>query len=216
MNILRSCVRALPAVKEKLAVAFKKLAEVDPEATFPPVTVLVGSNNSGGTTGKAGVLIGLEVACRSYWLQHNVTDRLYHLIAHEYGHVEQYPHGGENPTSHTVLTESLVEGGAELIAELISGQASDAYLERWAKGRERVYGQQFLAQRDDKDLPRWLYNGPGTAKEPGDLGYLFGYRIAKAYYLKASNKRLALKVLLELKNPHAILAASGWSPGELN
>jgi hypothetical protein len=209
----RDCMSALPAVKAKLAGAFQRLAEIDPEATFPPVTILIGRDNSGGATGKSGVLIGLEVVCRSSWLQPDLTERLYHLIAHEYGHVEQFPHGGENATPNTVLKQSLVEGGAELVAELISGQVSNIHLQRWTKGREHEIDEQFLAEQDSKDLSHWLYKGPGTPEAPGDLGYWVGYRIAKAYYLKASDKRLALKTLLELKDPKAILADSGWMPG---
>jgi hypothetical protein len=210
----RDCMAVLPAVKAKLAGAFKRLADIDPEATFPPVTILIGRNNSGGTTGKSGVLIGLEVVCRSSWLQPNLTERLYHLITHEYGHVEQFPHGGEEATPDTVLKQSLVEGGAELVGELISGQVSNVHLQAWTKGRERQIDAQFVADQDSKDLSHWLYNGRGTPDRPGDLGYWVGYRIAKAYYLNASDKRLALKTLLELKDPKAILADSGWTPGD--
>lgn len=210
----RDCLRVLPAVKARLAGAFRKLAELDPEATFPPVTILVGRNNSGGATGKSGVLIGLEVVCRASWLQPDLSERLYHLIAHEYGHVEQFPHGGEEATPDTVLKQSLVEGGAELVAELISGQVSNVHLRSWTRGRERKIDEQFLAEQDSTDLSHWLYNGAGTPEKPGDLGYWVGYRIAKAYYLKAPDKRRALEALLELKDPKAILADSGWTPGD--
>jgi hypothetical protein len=212
----QDCLSVLPALKAELDGAFRKLAAIDPEATFPPVTILVGRNNSAGTTGESGVLIGLEAVCRASWLQPDLTERLYHLIAHEYGHVEQFPQGGEDATPDTVLKQSLVEGGAELIAELISGQVSNVHLQQWARGREREIDEQFLADQDSKDLSPWLYKGPGTPDKPGDLGYWVGYRIAKAYYLKASDKRRALKDLLELKNPKAILANSGWMPGHPN
>ena len=210
----RDCMSVLPAVKARLTGAFRKLAEIDPAATFPPVSILIGRNNSGGTTGKSGVLIGLEVVCRASWLQPDLTDRLYHLIAHEYGHVEQFPEGGEDSAPDTVLRQSLIEGGAELIAELISGQVSEVYLEQWTKGREHEFDEAFLAEQDSKDLSHWLYNGPGTPNKPGDLGYWIGYRICKAYYLKASDKRLAIKTLLEMKDAKAILADSGWKPGD--
>jgi len=210
----RDCMSVLPAVKVKLAGAFQKLAEIDPEATFPPVTILIGRDNSGGATGKSGVLIGLEVACRSSWLQPDLTERIYHLIAHEYGHIEQFPGGDEDATPDTVLKQSLVEGGAELVAELISGQVSNVHLQDWTKGRVREIDEKFLAEQDSKDLSDWLYKGPGTPEKPGDLGYWVGYRIAKAYYLKAPDKRLALQTLLELKDPKAILAGSGWTPGD--
>jgi hypothetical protein len=212
-NNARACMAALPAVSARLATVFKKMAAIDPDAIFPPVTVLIGRNNSGGTTGKSGVLIGLEVVCRSDWLQPNVEDRLVHLIAHEYAHVQQFPQGGEDAGPDTVLKQSLVEGGAELIAELTSGEASESHLQRWTKGREREIGGAFLADVDSTDLKTWFYNGVGTPEKPGDLGYWVGYTIAKSYYTHAKDKRAAIKTLLELKDPKGIIAHSGWKPG---
>ena len=210
----RRCQADLPAVQRRLSQAFGKLAVIAPEATFPPVTILIGRNNSGGTTGKSGVLIGLEVVCRSTWLQANVEDRLVHLIMHEYGHVEQFPDGGEDAHPDTVLSQSLVDGEAELVAELTTGEVSEVHLQRWTKGHEKQIDEAFLAQADSRDLKPWLYNGVGTPEKPGDLGYWVGYRIAKAYYLPARDKRAALRALLALKDPKAILAQSGWHPGD--
>ena len=210
---VRACMAALPAVRARLAQVFKKLAALDPEAVFPPVTILIGRNNSGGTTGSSGVLIGLEVVCRSDWLQPRIEDRLVHLIAHEYAHLQQFPKGGEDTTPGSVLKQSLVEGGAELIAELTSGEASESHLQRWTKGREREIGEAFLADVDSIDRKAWLYNGVGTPEKPGDLGYWVGYCICKSYYTKARDKRAAIKTLLELKDPKKILADSGWRPG---
>lgn len=208
----RQCVAVLPAAKTRLAGAFRRLAAIDPAATFPPVTILIGRNNSGGTTGKAGVLIGLEVACGSSWLQKDLAARLYHLIAHEYGHVEQAPELDDDTKPTTVLKQSLIEGGAELIAVLISGEVSNIHLQAWTKGREREIGEAFVADADSTDISHWLYNGVGTPEHPGDLGYWVGYRILKAYYDKARDKRAALRTILALKDPKAILAASGWTP----
>lgn len=209
----RSCMAALPAVHARLATVFQKLAAIDPEAVFPPVIVLIGRNNSGGTTGKSGVLIGLEVVCRSDWLQPGIDDRLVHLIAHEYAHLQQFPQGGEDAAPDTVLKQSLVEGIAELVAELTSGEASESHLQRWTQGREREIGAAFLSDVDSTDLKPWLYNGVGTPEKPGDLGYWAGYGIAKSYYTHARDKRAAIKTLLELKDPKKILAQSGWRPG---
>lgn len=209
----RSCMDALPAVRIKLQGAFRRLASLDPQATFPPVTILIGRNNSGGTTGKSGVLIGLEVVCRSSWLQPNLTDRLYHLIAHEYGHVEQSPALDEDSENTTVLRQSLIEGVAELMAKLTSGQVSNVHLQTWTAGHAKEIDQRFLTNAGKKDISAWLYNGVGTPEKPGDLGYWVGYRIAKAYYDKAPNKRAALRTLLDLKDPESILNDSGWQPG---
>lgn len=209
----RSCMEVLPAVKAKLRDSFRRLAALDPQATFPPVTILIGRNNSGGTTGKSGVLIGLEVVCRSSWLQSNLTERLYHLIAHEYGHVEQSPELDADSDNTTVLKASLIEGVAELVAQLTSGQVSNVHLQRWTAGHVKEIDQRFLDDANKKDISAWLYNGVGTPEKPGDLGYWVGYRIAKAFYDKAPNKRVALRTLLDLKDPAAILTESGWKPG---
>jgi hypothetical protein len=209
----RSCMAVLPAVKRKLRGAFRRLAALDPQATFPPVTILIGRNNSGGTTGKSGVLIGLEVVCRSSWLQPDLAARLYHIIAHEYGHVEQSPALDEDSDNTTVLKQSLIEGVAELVAELISGQVSNVHLQAWTAGRAGEIDRKFLADADRTDISDWLYDGVGTPEKPGDLGYWVGYRIARAYYDKAADKRAALRTLLDLENPKAILVKSGWRPG---
>lgn len=210
----RACAAVLPKVRVRLAGVFRKLAAIDPQARFPPVIILIGRNNSGGTTGPSGVLIGLEVACRADWLQPDLTDRLVHLIAHEYGHVQQFPQGGEDAHPDTVLKQSLVEGEAELIAELTAGEASESYLQRWTRGHEREIGAAFLADLDSRDLKPWLYTGVGTPEHPGDLGYWLGYCVAKDYYRRARDKRAALRTLLELRDPHQILTDSGWWPGE--
>lgn len=215
-NNARACMAALPVVHERLGSVLEKMAAIDPDAIFPPVTILIGRNNSGGTTDKSGVLIGLEVICRADWLQPNIEDRLVHLIAHEYAHVQQFPQGREDDMPNTVLKQSLLEGGAELIAELISGEASESHLQRWAKGHEREIGEAFLADVDSTDLKPWLYNGVGTPEKPGDLGYWLGYTITKSYYNHAKDKRAAMKTLLELRDPKGILAHSCWKPGFVN
>ncbi|HUR11398.1 MAG TPA: hypothetical protein VM012_08515, partial [Flavitalea sp.] len=47
------------------------------------------------------------------------------------------------------------------------------------------------------DHMRWLSNGMRAAIP--DLGYFLGYRICKSYYNNASDKRQALKEIIELK-----------------
>jgi hypothetical protein len=82
------------------------------------------------------------------------------------------------------------------------------------KGREKQFETAFLKDLDEVALgSAWLYNHPGTAERPADLGYWIGYRITKAYYLNAADKRQALRDIIELKDPKKLLADSGWSPG---
>ena len=62
------------------------------------------------------------------------------------------------------------------------------------------------------NLSDWLYNTKPPDKLD-DIGYWVGYRIAKAYYQRALHKRQALREILQLADPKAFLAKSGWYPG---
>ena len=209
----RTCAAELPDVRQRLAAALEKLGEIYPAARFPPVTMLIGRGNSGGTPGKAGVLIAVETVCSADWLQADVGDRLVHLIAHEYAHVQQpIVERIDNPNDGTLtlLQVSLVEGVAELIAELTSGSISNVHLQRYAAGREREIERAFLADANKTDLSAWLYNGRGTPERPGDLGYWVGYRIAKQFYQRSPDKRAAIRELLTTEDARDILRRSGW------
>lgn len=192
----RQCVKALPRVRTRIYAALTRLRRMYPAATFPPITVLIGRGKTAGTTSSTGVLIGIETLCSVDFLEANREDRMVHLIAHEYAHVQQP--GAEEADQHgaTVLFASLIEGGAEFVGELTSGGVSYPHLRTWTKGQERRVLDRFIAQRDSTDLGAWLYNGLGTTEAPGDLGYWAGYQVAKSYYERALDKRRALAAIL--------------------
>ncbi|HDS1549901.1 TPA: lytic murein transglycosylase [Stenotrophomonas maltophilia] len=211
----RSCLAELPAVKQRLVQVFGNLQAIYPQAAFPPVTLAVGRGRPVGLTSKSGVIIGLEALCAADFMNPNVQDRFVHVIAHEYVHIQQTglidfepgdPHA-------TVLRVSLGEGIAEFIAELISGNVGNSRHAAWTRGREVHIESAFALDVDSTDLSPWLYNYKPGSQEPYDLGYWVGYRIAKAYYLQAKDKRDAVRALIQQDNPKAILAASGWTPG---
>jgi uncharacterized protein YjaZ len=133
-----------------------------------------------------------------------------HTIVHEYAHVQQFPALDDDPLP-TVLEASLMEGGAEFTAELVSGGVGYSQLAAQTKGREKEIETAFVADEYKTDLSRWLYNS--TLERPGDLGYWVGYRIVKSYYLHAADKRQAFRDILELTDPKLFLARSGWYPG---
>jgi Predicted Zn-dependent protease (DUF2268) len=209
----RRCIAVLPEVRQRVTVALHKLGQLYPEAQFPPVTIAVGRGKPVGVADASGVMIGLEALCAVTWLEPDVEDRFVHAVAHEYAHVQQAIaspalYDDEKPT---VLEESLLEGAAEFTAELTSGSVSDTDLKAITKGHEKEIETAFLADKDQTDLSKWLYNG--TLTQPGDLGYWVGYRIVKCYYEHSADKRRALREILEMKDPEALLAKSGWHPG---
>jgi len=210
----RACAATLPAVRQQLGDVFSRLAAIHPQAVFPPVTVVIGRNTTGGTTTASGVIIGLETICRANWMEPDITARLTHLIAHEYVHLQQPAARIDPPPEASVLFLSLIEGGAEFIGEQISGQVANIHLQRWTQGHECTIERRFLAEADGTDVTPWLYNGPGTPEQPGDLGYWVGYRIAKSYYEQAVDKQQAVAEILSINNDTAagFLAKSGWKP----
>lgn len=211
----RRCLAVLPRVKQRLTAAFGKLARLYPEARFPPVTLVVGRGRPVGITNPSGVSIGLEALCAADFMNPDLADRFVHVIAHEYGHIQQSDGlQALNPgdPGATVLYMSLMEGAGEFTAELISGDVANYQHKAWTKGREAEIEAAFVADQDKTDLSKWMYNGPGDAAHPSDLGYWVGYRIVKAYYERAADKHQALRDIYEMRDPEAFLARSGWRP----
>jgi hypothetical protein len=209
----RRCVAALPRVRERLDSALRELGRLYPEASFPPVTIAVGRGKPVGVADASGVMIGLEALCATNWLDVNVEDRFVHVIAHEYAHVQQARrapalYDNEKPT---VLELSLIEGAAEFTAEMISGDLAYRQLRASTQGHELEIESAFAAAEGKTDLSNWLNNS--TPEKPGDLGYWVGYRIVKAYYQRAADKRRAFDEILGMTDPKAFLAGSGWYPG---
>ncbi|GIL41567.1 DUF2268 domain-containing putative Zn-dependent protease [Roseiterribacter gracilis] len=211
----RRCLAVLPAVSQRLTVAFAKLASVYPAAKFPPVTIVVGRGRPVGITSPAGVTIGLEALCAADFMDPNIEDRFVHNVAHEYGHIQQSDAQQAlepGQPDATVLRMSLMEGAAEFIAELISGDVGNYQHKAATKGKEAAIERAFVRDQDKTDLSAWMYNGPGDTDHPGDLGYWVGYRIVKSYYAHARDKRAALKEIFDLRDPKQFVAKSGWKP----
>lgn len=209
----KRCMSALARVRERTAANLTKLGALYPEARFPPITIAVGRGKPVGVTDRSGVMIGLEALCAVSWMQPNVEDRFVYVIAHEYAHVQQ---AIASPTFYdnekpTVLEESLIEGAAEFVGEMISGGIAYPEFKTREKGREKEIETAFFRDEDKTDLSAWLYNG--TLTQPGDLGYWVGYRIVKSYYDHARDKRRALREIFEMDDAKAFLAKSHWRPG---
>ena len=207
----KRCLVVLPRIRQRLDVSLRTLARLYPQAQFPPVTIAISRGKPVGVASPGkGVQIGLEALCATNWLNPNVEDRFVHVIAHEFVHVQQAQSLADDERP-TVLEASLIEGAAEFVGELISGEVAYGLFGASTKGREKEIETAFVPDEEKTDLSRWLYNG--TPEKPGDLGYWVGYRIVKSYYQRAPDKRRALRDILQMTDPKAFLARSGWYPG---
>lgn len=210
----KRCMAVLPQVRSRATEALRTLRRLYPAADFPPVTIAISRGKPVGVADSNGVVIGLEALCAVNYLGANVEDRFVHTIAHEFAHVQQalkVPSLYNDPTP-TVLESSLVEGAADFTGALISGESD--FRSPYAPPNPADYlsiEKKFVTDEDKTDLSDWIDNG--TLTQPGDLGYWVGYLVVKSYYDRATDKREALREILEMSDPKSFLAKSGWHPG---
>lgn len=207
----KRCTAVLPRVRQRVAVSLRELVRLYPQARIPPVTIVVGRGKPVGVGyPNTGLQIGLEALCAVDWFDANLEDRFVHVIAHEYAHVQQAATNADEE-HFTVLQRSLLEGIAELVAEITSGKTGYVHFGPLTQGREKEIETAFAADQDKTDLSAWVDNS--TLEQPRDLGYWVGYRIAKSYYQHSADKTQAFREILEMSDAKAFLAKSGWYPG---
>jgi hypothetical protein len=207
----RTCLAALPRIRERLRSSFENLLRRYPGASRPPITILISRGRPVAIAGPGtGVQVALEALCSetaARYLGADIEDRFVYLIAHEYIHVHQAP---EQPNP-TVLERALQEGIADFLGELISGGISNVAVHQIARGRELEIEERFAADLNRRDLSAWFDNT--TTEDVGQLGYWVGYRIAKAYYSSAPDQQAAIRRMIRMTDAHDFLARSGWRPG---
>lgn len=212
----RRCLAVLPAVERRLADALGRLSELYPTAAWPPVAIVVGRGRPVGMADASGATIGLEALCAADFMNPDPEDRFVYVVVHEYVHTRQaLARAGLEPgdPDATVLRMSLLEGAAEFLTELVAGGVGNARHAEWTRGREREIEERFVADMHGTDLDPWMFNYQPGSDEPYDLGYWVGYRIVKAYFTNAPDKRAAVARILDMDDPEAFLRESGWEPG---
>jgi uncharacterized protein YjaZ len=140
------------------------------------------------------------------------VDMLPAIVAHELTHYEQK----YSTKVSDLLAQSIREGSADFVSELLTGQTINEPIMAYGNAHESEIGRDFSAAMNGSDISRWLYNGGGvtaSSTRPADLGYYVGYRITQAYYAKQSDKRRALKDILQIGDFAKFLQASGYGAG---
>lgn len=207
----RACADHLPRVRARVAEGLARFIDQYPEAQFPSATFVIGRGRPVAVGSPVdGIQVGLEALCATDFINPDIEDRFVGVLIHEYVHTQQEPELTEKE-QFTVLEVSMAEGVAEFVTELMIGAPAYAYLAPQTRGRELEIETAFVADQDKTDLSAWVYNS--TPEKPGDLGYWVGYRIAKAYYRNAPDKREALRQILQITDVKTFMAASGWRPG---
>lgn len=169
-----------------------------PDSRFPPVYFVVGAYNSGGTANEQGVFIGAEKQADANGVPH--------IVAHELIHFQQ-KNWPENPT---LLQQSIMEGSADFLGELISGNNINGPAMDYGNKHEERLCKEFVQRMDSTDYKDWLYGVSGKDDRPNDLGYWIGYKITEQYFKNAMDKKQAVREILEVKDYKGFLAKSGF------
>lgn len=216
--------RCLPMVRQTepdlraIYLAFRGLL---PERPLPRIAVVFGVGNSGGTAQSDMQVLGLEVLCRIASDEAAFRRLMRSFYAHETVHTWQR-FGGPAFDADPLLTSAIAEGTADYLAFLVTGEMPDPARVRWAEEREafvwREFARDVATTRDPAADPaqrsaalnRWIGNA-GNAPEgwPSELGYWVGMKIAAGYVANAPDRYAAIRELLQLEQPDAVLAQSG-------
>jgi hypothetical protein len=199
---------ALEDQAPRIASIYDRYAEALPGAALPDLYVVVGRGWWGGTVRGGRIYVGLEVV---------EAEAVPCLMAHELAHAQQRTRrigmltGGPAFLRGTLLAHSLKEGIADLIAEEVAGCAPPAERTAWALEHEAELWAEFREAMHGKEYQPWIY-GAAAEGRPADLGYFFGYRIARAWYERSPDREAALREMLRMRDPERFLRESGYDP----
>ena len=168
-----------------------------PDAVFPPIYFVVGRFNTGGTVSEAGLLLGTEMLKN--------LDGLPGLVAHELIHFQQKITGDNN-----LLKQSIMEGSADFIGELISGDFINSIPFKYGELHNDSLCREFVLILGEENVNDWLYGTSGKDDRPNDLGYWMGYKITEAYFNKQEDKLQAIHNIINIKDPFMFLRESGY------
>ena len=192
-NVLDSLSKKEIEIKD----AYTQMKNWYPTAKFPPVYFVVGMFTSGGTITNNGLLIGSEKLKN--------LDGLTGLVSHELIHYQQNIEGDNN-----LLKQSIIEGSADFIGELISGEHINMTPFKYGNKNEKKLCKEFVGVMINENYTDWLYGTSGKDDRPNDLGYWIGYKISEAYFKKQKDKQQAIHDILNIKDPLELLKESGY------
>ncbi|MEJ7557298.1 MAG: DUF2268 domain-containing putative Zn-dependent protease [Pedobacter sp.] len=188
---------------KRIEVSINQFRKLYPELRPAKMYFTIGGLRSGGTTTNDMVLVGAEIATAdqttdaaelSDWLKNVFKNQqganLVSVNVHEYVHTQQQPKG------QTLLAQSIREGSADFISEVVTGKIDSSAYTVYGRQHEARLRELFKLEMFSTETSNWLYNGSNAPH--ADLGYFMGYAICQSYYKNQPDKRKAIKDIIEL------------------
>ena len=221
----RAVKTCLPIIKDttaELRATYLAFHGLFPDRPLPRLYLVVGADNSGGTAGPGAQVLGLETLCGLADTPEKLREIVRGFYAHETVHTFQSDSSWE-ASGDSLLRGVLTEGAADFIATLVTGRQMDPARAAWAAPREAELWRQFKADlaitrgvqwRTRRygtpvaaSFDRWIGNyGSAPPGWPVEVGYWMGQRIWQRWYDRQLDKRAALRAMLTLVDPAAVLA----------
>lgn len=215
----------------ELEKGIEQLRAIYPDLKPAKIYFTIGALKTNGTAMDDLVLIGSELAMADEsavttdlpdnfshlraFFDGNPIEHVVFLNIHEYVHTQQKTHGG-----YDLLSQSLFEGIAEFIPVVATGQDSPTPAIAYGKANDDRIKEAFSKEMFSPFYNNWIWNNTNNAFGVRDLGYYVGYAIAETYYEAATDKKVAIKTLIELdfnqqKEIEAFVEQTGYFPRPL-
>lgn len=223
---INTCLPIIKDTTDELRATYLAFQGLLPEQPLPRIYLVVGADTSGGTAGPGAQVLGLETLCGLADTPEKLREIVRAFYAHETVHTFQSD-PSINGLGENLLGNVLIEGAADFIATLVTGRQIDPARATWAAPREAELWRQFKADLTitrgtewskrrfgtpaATGFDRWIGNyGSAPQGWPSEMGYWIGQRIWQRWYDRQPDKRAAIREMLTLKNPTAILAGGGF------
>lgn len=187
-----------------------------PELKPASITYAIGVLRTGGTTQGNMVLIGAEIALADESvdvseLPEPMRTRLGTFFAtrpfanNGQNNIHEYVHTQQQDSGDSLAARVAYEGVAEFVAERVTGHRPPLQLYVYGPAHRDAVRARFRTDMAKTDWADWLYNSDHNVFGVPDMGYFVGYEIARSFYDRATDKRAAIRSMIQL--PYANEAA---------
>lgn len=203
--------------------SFKKMY---PKAHRPKIILTVGAMTVGGTITNDGLVVGTEFYGKKsadttgmgriakFLLN---PDDFVPLAFHEQMHFEQIIIAGGmdnfiKNTGGTLLSNSLKEGAADFVSNLVTGWNNNRPNYIYGDQHEKELWEKFQKEMlSNETLTNWMYDYKIEKDTPTDLGYFMGAKICESYYNNATDKSKAVEDILSINDAESFLMKSKYA-----
>ena len=185
--------------------------------TYPTVYLMPGIFTSGGTATNVGTFIGVERFVEQARdtsgkvdsaVLYDAIEKIPYTIFHELMHFQQ-AYSEDDPS--TVIYKVIEEGAATFLTTLFTGGDIEEISFGFLQDSTDLMRVLDSLQNDlfTSNTSAWVYN-EDRKDWPRDIGYYIGAEICRSYYLRHSDKRVAVEKILTSKNMVEIVRGSEY------